>query len=147
MEILNIVMRVVHIGSAIALLGGTLFTLAALAPAVRLADEGLRESLTQTARKRFYRIAHPSILLLLLSGAYNWWRSMDVYRQADPMLHMLLGIKVLLAMVIFAVLFAQAFGVLRGGAGRWTAVNLTLGAAIVVLAGVVRHLRLEAMGM
>ena len=144
MEVLNVVMRVVHIGSAIGLLGGTLFALVAFIPASSTLEEGPRESILGIVSRRFYRIAHPAILLLLISGGYNFAIQLDAYREAGPLAHGLLGIKILLALVIFGIVFAQTFGVLKGRPGRWMMVNITLGTLIIILAAVVRHVRLDA---
>ena len=144
MEVLNVVMRVVHIGSAIGLLGGTLFMLAALLPASGALDEEPRGSIRDLARRRFYRIAHPAILLLLISGGYNFAIQLDAYAEAGPITHGLLGIKIILALIIFAIVFAQTFGMLRERPGRWLAVNVSLGLLIIILAAIVRHVRLDA---
>lgn len=145
MDVLDVILRVAHIGSAIGLLGGALYALAALMPAMKTLDDDLRQKLTTAAQKRFYRIAHPAILLLLLSGFYQFVVNIGVYGEAHPALHGLLGTKILLALVIFGIIFAQTFGVLKGNPGRWLKINVTLGAIIVVLAAVVRHLHLAAL--
>jgi uncharacterized membrane protein len=135
-QALPIVIRVVHIGSAIALLGGAVFFLVVMLPAVKLLDEGLRSSILQLARKRFYRITHPAIVLLLVTGFYtylvtNW----PAYEKAPRQIHMLLGIKILLALAIMLILFAQTFGVLKGCPARWTKINIAMGIASLRLSG------------
>ena len=144
-EVLNIVMRVLHIVSAIALLGGAIFFLTTMLPAVRVLDEGLRGSVLQLTRKRFYRITHPALLLLLITGFYNYIRNMDIYRAAPKAVHGILGTKILLALIITVIIFAQSFGLLKGCPVRWTKVNVALGLVIVVLAAVARSMRLGAM--
>ena len=145
MEVLDVILRVAHIGSAIGLLGGALYALAAMLPAMKMLDEDLKQKMMTVAQKRFYRISHPAILLLLISGFYNFAINLGVYGDAHPALHGLLGTKILLALVIFFIVFAQTFGVLKGNPGRWLKINVTLGAIIVVLAAVVRHLHLAAL--
>lgn len=140
---LNIVMRIVHIGSAIALLGGAIFFLVVMLPAVRVLDEGLRGSILQVARKRFYRITHPALLLLIITGFYNFLTNMDVYRLAPKAIHGLIGTKILLALVITGIIFAQSFGLLKGCPSRWAKVNVTLGIVIIILAAIARSLRLS----
>ncbi len=144
MPILDITMRVLHILSAIALLGGTIFIVIALLPALRLVDEQFKSSLMEIVKKRFYRISHPAIVLLLITGIYSWMKNIDVYRlsskQNGPLLQGLLGTKVLLAAIVIVIIFAQTFKVLPGPPARWAKVNLALGLIIVILAGIVRSL-------
>lgn len=147
MDILTVIIRILHVGSAIALLGGTLYALAVLLPATRLVDEGLRGSLLQLAQRRFYRVAHPAIVLLILTGAYNFWINLDAYREVGPISHGLLGVKILLALAILGIIFAQTFRVLPGPPARWAALNLTMGTIIIIIAAIVRHLRLDAISI
>jgi uncharacterized membrane protein len=144
MEILNVIVRILHIGSAIALLGGTLFALAALLPAMKVLDEGFKQNLMSVAQKRFYRISHPAIVLLLLTGVYQWVSNSGVYEEAGPALHGVLGMKILLALAIFVIIFAQTFGVIRNP-GRWMKINLAMGTVVVILAAVLRHLHMAAL--
>lgn len=146
MDILNILLRVLHVGSAIALLGGTLFFIVVMLPSLKVLDEGLRGSVLQVARKRFYRIAHPALLALLVTGFYNFYQNLEAYRKASAAIHGLLGIKILLALAVTLIVFAQTFGVLKGCPKRWAVVNLAMGVAILILAAVVRSLRMGAAG-
>jgi uncharacterized membrane protein len=141
MTAVNIAVRVLHIGSAIALLGGTIFFLVVLIPTVRILDEGLRTSILQLARKRFYRISHPALLLLAATGLYTYLSNLHAYDNPKA-LHGLIGMKILLWVAITSIVFAQTFGVLRGCPIRWAKVNLTLGIAVIIIAAVVRTLRI-----
>lgn len=148
MDLLSLLMRIAHILGAIGLLGGTLFIVVALLPSLKLVDEQFKTSLMEIVKKRFYRIAHPAIMLLIISGTYNWVKNIDAYRLCTkmhgPMLQAMLGTKVLLAVAITVIVFAQTFKVLPGPASRWAKVNLTLGLIIVILAGIVRSLHSQA---
>jgi uncharacterized membrane protein len=143
----NLVMRIVHVLSAVFLIGGLGFVLIGLTPATRLLDESLRASLIDTARRKFYKISHSAIALLLITGAYNWWANADLYRAADnkALVQALLGTKALLGVIIAAMLFAKSFGVIKPGSQLDSKVVVILGVVIVIMAGVIRHLRLEAM--
>jgi uncharacterized membrane protein len=136
---LETAIRVLHIGSAIALLGGTLFFLVVMIPSLKVMDEGLRASILQVARKRFYRISHPALLLLLLTGLYRFITDLPTYPRS---VHPLIGTKILLAVSILFIVFGQTFGVIKGCPIKWARVNLTLGVLIVILAAIVRGLRL-----
>ncbi len=145
MEVFNVIVRILHIGSAIALLGGTVFFLVVLIPSLKLLDDGLRGSILQIARKRFYRISHPALVLLLLTGFYNFYLNLGIYGKAHKAVHALIGIKILLALAVVFIVFAQTFGVLKGCPIRWAKINLALGVTIVILAAIVRALRMAAM--
>jgi len=146
MEIISIISRFVHLGAMAALLGGTLYMVFAMRPAMKLVDDQLGESITQLAAKRFMRITHAAVALLILTGAWNWYVNVEVYREADKLIHMLLGIKILLAIAIFVIIFASATKVIKGNPARWAWINITLATIIIILAAIVRDLRLDAMG-
>ena len=150
MDIVDIIMRALHVGSAIVLAGGAAFMVLAMRPAMRLVDESFAQTLCRLVQQRFMRLAHAAIGLLAISGAWNWWRNVDVYgqvmehnRAAGIVLQGLLGIKVMLALAVFTIIFALSVGALKSPQ-RWAKVNLTLAALIVILAAVVRFLRLTA---
>ena len=143
-QAVSIAIRVLHIGSAIALLGGVVFFLVVMAPAVKVLDDGLRTSILQVARKRFYRISHPALMLLLLTGFYNYLTNLDLYEKAPKAIHGLIGTKILLALVITTIVFGQSFGLIKGCPIRWAKFNVTMGILIVILAAVARSMRLSA---
>lgn len=152
---LDIIMRIAHILGAIILLGGIFYGLFGLMPSLHILDDDFRKRLIEIARKRFNRLLHPAIGLLLISGVYNWWRNMPTYQALKEagektqymMVHMLLGLKVLAAITMLIILFAQDTGRLRDKPGQWLKVNLALGVTVVILAAGVRWLRLQAMGI
>lgn len=146
MEAVNVIARVLHVGSAIVALGGIAFMLGALCPALRTQDESVRAALQPLVKKRFMRMVHPAIALLILTGAYNWWLNIEAYRNASKAIHGMIGTKMLLAIVMFAIVFAQAFGVVKGGTHRWMTINLVLGIAVITLAAIVRAMRLAGTG-
>ncbi len=147
MDEFNLVMRIVHVLSAIFLVGGLAFVLIGMIPATRLLDESLRANLVDAARRKFYKVSHSAIALLLITGGYNWWANTDLYRAAEnrALLQALLGTKALLGVVIAAMLFAKSFGVIKPGSQTDSKVIVILGVVIVIMAAVIRHLRLEAM--
>lgn len=145
MDIVNIIVRVVHIGSVVALVGGTLFMVFAMKPSLKLVDEQLRQSLMTLARKRFMRITHTAISLLILSGAWTWYQNVEVYRNASKALQAVLGMKVLIALVIFAIIFGVAAGALKGCPARWAWINIALALVVIILAAVVRSMHMAAL--
>ncbi|MDX1564694.1 MAG: hypothetical protein R3236_04765 [Phycisphaeraceae bacterium] len=145
MNVFEIIMRLLHIGSAILLIGGMAFMLVSLLPALKPHEPPVRDSVTGVARKRFARIMHPAIAGLLISGAYQWMKNHDRYEAAGaPLIQALLGTKVLIALAAFVIAFASSAGVLRGCPSRWVKINLALTTVVIVLAVVIRQLRLGA---
>ena len=140
--LLDTLLRFLHVGSAIALLGGTLFFLAVMIPSVRVLDDGLRTGILQAARKRFYRITHPALTLLILTGFYNYVKSLPAYDQAPKYIHAILGAKILLALTVAAIVFAQSFGILKGCPIKYAKANLAMGILIILLAAAVRSIRM-----
>lgn len=145
MDILEFLMRLLHIGSAVALVGGWIYMLVVLSPAMRLVHEGLVETIQTMAAKRFIRISHPSMTFLLISGFHQFWINMEVYRKASKLVQPLIGLKMLLALAILFIIFAHAFKVLKGSPLKWAKINLALSILVVVLAVWVRQLKIEAM--
>lgn len=134
--------RILHVGTAIVLVGGTSFLFFVLQPAVAksLSDE-------EHARLRVHvvgvwkRFIHAGILLLLLSGGFNYFRVItEKSHKGDPLYHALLGTKILMALAIFFIASAlvgrsAAFEAMRKNSRKWLAVNLALAVAIVAISG------------
>ena len=147
-SILAAIVRVLHVGSAIALLGGALYAVTTQMLSLRVVDEGLRGSILEAARRRFYRTAHPALLILVATGFCTFMRDMkSVYKpmadELGPMVHGLLGVKILLALVILAIVFAQTFKVIKTNPIRWARINLALGTVIIIIAAIVRQMRVD----
>jgi uncharacterized membrane protein len=98
---LNILMRMIHILSAVTLAGGALTWKFALIPGTApLAPE--TKNKTGDAIARAWRpFVLTAILGLIVSGTYNLLRKSNL----PPAYHPLFGIKVLLALHVFAVLW------------------------------------------
>ena len=146
MQAVDIIARILHIGSAIALLGGTFFFLVVVIPSLKVLDDGLRGSILQVARKRFYRISHPALLLLVLTGFYQYAQNIDIYRKGNKAaINGLLGFKILLALTILTIVFGQTFGAIKACPIKMARFNLAMGILIVIIAAIVRSLRLQAL--
>ncbi len=149
MATLDVVMRIVHLLGAVLLAGGLAFAVLVLSPATRVLDDQFRRSLMQMVRRRFVPVIHAAAGALLLSGIYNWWRNVETYRlvkeqsvAAYGALQGLLGLKVLLAIVALVVLFMQGARREHDRPQRGWAITLAMTVVVIVLAAVVRHLRL-----
>lgn len=140
--ILIILSRVVHVGSAIVLVGGTFFVCFVLMPAAaaELADD-VHARLRAAIMGRWKKIVHAGIGLFLLSGGFNYYRViMGGAHKGDALYHALLGTKIILALVVFFIASALvgrsvAFEGMRKNARRWLLVNLVLAAVIVAMSG------------
>ncbi len=141
--IIQVLMRYLHIVSAIAAMGGMVFLAACLLPVVRLLDDGFSESWMKVIRKRFHRLLWVSIGGLAITGVYNWVMLAEVYKAMGSRGNMLIGIKVLLAVIMFVMVWVGSVGLLKPKVCQM--INLHLAAAVILIAAALRHFRLEHM--
>ncbi len=98
-EALNVLMRWVHLTSAVTLIGGMLYGWLAASPALSTLARDGAESAEATAAGRFRPLVIAAIASFLVSGIYNLLTGPShTFRY-----HLLLGIKLLLAAHVFAV--------------------------------------------
>ena len=142
-EWIALVSRWLHIFSAIALVGGTIFIRFALVPSLDAScRDGTDDPVAATVYRRWARIVMGAIAWLLITGIYNA-AIMAVRYDLGPLYNALLGIKMLLAVVIFALasLLAGRSAVarrLRTHERTWLNLNLLL---MVVLVGIAGYLK------
>ena len=141
----GLVSRWFHILAAIAAVGGTIFARFVVLPSLDTLPPGERDALHAKMRARWSKIVAISIGLLLLSGLYNIaMLEMHTtvgrdYRWYRP----LFGVKLLLALVIFALASllsgkTAAAQKLRQNARFWMNLNITLAVILVCISGVLR---------
>lgn len=142
MNIVDLISRWVHVGTAIVLLGGTTYIRFILLPAARELPTEAHEQLRELTRNRWKKFVHAGILLLLLTGFYNYFRAepADVFRKQY---HMLVGIKILIALGLFFIASAlvgrsAAFARMRQNPQRVLGLALLLGAIVVGISGYLR---------
>jgi uncharacterized membrane protein len=134
--------RVLHIATAIVLVGGTFFVRFVLLPAAtaNLPDDvhaKLRGAITATWKK----IVHLGIGLFIITGGFNYYRVIAAgIHKGDAIYHALLGTKIILALIVFFIASAMvgrsaAFEGMRRNPRRWLMVNLLLAGVIVALSG------------
>lgn len=140
--ILAVFMRYLHVVSAIVVVGGMSFILLCLTPATRLLDEQFRQSLLKLVHGRFLRIVWVSIAGLVISGVYNWMMLAGIYKKIGPKANALIGIKVLLAVILFAIVAARSLGLLTNHK-RVLMINIHLAAIVILLGSILRYYRLE----
>jgi uncharacterized membrane protein len=140
--ILYTVTRILHIGTAIVVVGGTFFVRYVLFPA---ANESLPDDvharLRMAVMNTWKKIVHAGIALFILTGAINYYRVIaERSHKGDALYHALLGTKIILALIIFFIASAlvgrsAAFDGLRRSAPKWMLVNLALAAVIIAISG------------
>jgi len=139
--ILQILMRYLHIVSAVMAVGGIAFLAFCLSPVMRLLDDGFSESWMKRVRERFHKVMWISIGGLIVSGIYNWVLSASIYKAMGAKGNALIGIKVLLAIIIFVMAWVGSLGVVKPKVVQM--VNIHLAAVVILLGAVLRYFRLE----
>ena len=140
--ILYTLTRILHIGTAIVVVGGTFFVRFVLFPAATqsLSDD-VHARLRTAVMNTWKKIVHAGIVLFILTGAVNYYRVIaERSHKGDALYHALLGTKIILALVIFFIASAlvgrsAAFDGLRRSAPKWMLVNLALAAVIIAISG------------
>lgn len=133
--------RLLHILSAIVLMGGATFTLFVLRPAAKELPEDVHEALRQRISRKWSMIIGIGILLLIVTGLYNYFINAmadGAPQKGNKAYHMVLGIKILLAFVVFFLASAlagrsQGLAWIRRDAGKWLTILVLLATIVVAL--------------
>ncbi|TWU05667.1 hypothetical protein Pla52nx_005266 [Stieleria varia] len=139
---IDIVSRVLHVLTAIMLLGGSIFTLLVLLPSAKTLSDESHQQLASAVGGRWKRLVHVGILLLLATGLYNYVRAVSLHK-GDSLYHALLGTKMLLALAVFFLASAlvgrsKKLQPIRDQRKRWITVVVLMGIAIVAISGFVK---------
>ncbi|MBI1903770.1 MAG: hypothetical protein HYS13_21920 [Planctomycetia bacterium] len=143
----NILLRWLHILSAVAAAGGTIFMRVALLPAVAVLPDEQRKELHEAVRRRWAMVVMAAILILLVSGLANFFTiNRGLPAELKMVYHVLFGVKFLLSLVVFFIASAlvgrsPALAAIRKNARVWLTVNLMLVVAVICIAGVMRVAR------
>lgn len=143
--VLYSILRFLHVGTAIVLVGGTFFVRFVLMPAAtQHLSEDDHNRLRAGVMSIWKRLVHAGIALLLVTGAINYYRVIvEAKHKGDGLYHALLGTKILLALAVFFIASAlvgrsTAFEAMRKNARKWLAINLLLAFIIVAISGFLR---------
>jgi uncharacterized membrane protein len=141
-ESIDIVSRIVHIATAIVLVGGSFFTAFVLLPSAKKLSEESHDLLAGEIKGRWKRYVHVGILLFLVSGFYNYFRAMGLHK-GDGLYHGLVGTKMLLAFAIFFIASALVgrsakLQSMRENRSFWLTTMLLMAAVIVAISGFVK---------
>ncbi len=142
MDVVSLIFRYVHIVSAVLAVGGTSFIALCLSPAMKLADESVRETIMQHVHRRFSVVLWASIAGLLISGIYNWVVLNDAYTEVGPLAQSLIGTKFLVALTLFGLVWARHIGLLKLALRTHLLIAVHLGAVVILLGSILRALRL-----
>ena len=142
MWIIDVLSRVIHVGTAITLVGGSVFVLFVLMPSAKQLSEEAHDQLATAVGARWKRFVHIGILLFLVSGFYNYIRAIPLHK-GDGLYHAMVGTKMLFALVVFflaAALVGRSgkLAAIRANRGKWLKVLVLLAATIVAISGFVK---------
>ena len=138
LDLIGIVFRWLHIGSAIVLLGGSICLKFVVGPALKDQSQELKEAV----RGRWKKFVHAAIAGLLLSGIINYVRAVPDHR-GDGLWHAMVDTKIILALGVFfivSVLAGRSKGTqkFRDNAAKWTTIAILLGVLIVAMSGIAK---------
>lgn len=141
-DFLALAFRWMHILAAATMIGGVVFMRLALLPSLETLAGDARGSLHEAIRGRWVKITMAAITFLLVSGVYNIVLNI---RSVPPTYHMLLTLKLLLALGIFFVASAltgrsEAFAKLRENRKFWLSVNLGMALVVILVSGAMRRI-------
>lgn len=142
MLIVEVLLRIVHIATVIALVGGSFFTLAVLLPAGKVLSSDAHDKLAAAVTSRWKWFVHLGIALLLISGFYNYFQAMPLHK-GDGLYHGLVGTKILLAFAVFFIAAALVgrsakLQSIRDNRRKWLTILIVLATVIVAISGFLR---------
>jgi uncharacterized membrane protein len=134
-DVLFVLMRWLHIASMATLIGGMIFGRMVMAQAVEGLSPESRASFWDRAAMLYRPLVFTAMAGLLISGTYNILTNLG----HTPLYHMLLGIKFLLVMHVFAVaiLIARPHNPRRARMMAGAAIS---GLAIIAISAYLRHI-------
>ena len=139
---IDVISRIVHVGTAITLVGGSVFMAFVLHPtSLTLSDEE-NEKLRAGVIGRWKKFVHIGVALFLISGFYNYMTMIPKHK-GDGFYHGLVGTKMILALGVFFIAEAlvgksRAFEGMRQNRGKWLKVIVMLAGVIVGISGFVK---------
>lgn len=142
MWIVDVVSRIVHVGTAITLVGGSMFMLWVLMPSAKELSDEAHQKLAAAISSRWKRFVHLGVALFLISGFYNFFRALPQHR-GDSLYHALIGTKIMLALGVFFIAAAlvgrsAALEPFRRNRGTWMKILVMLALLIVAISGFVK---------
>jgi uncharacterized membrane protein len=116
--VLPALMRWMHMLAAVSVAGSIFFFVLVLRPAAAKAlTPEQHAALREPLMRRWKMIIHPSIVLFLVSGFYNYIAVTSKLHEGQGLYHALFGVKFLLALAVFAL--AIVLTSTRKWSARW----------------------------
>ncbi len=135
----DLVLRWVHILAAVIAVGGVFFMRVVLMPAARSLPDEAPDTFRQKLLARWRPVIHSCMGLLLLSGLVRIFTVVPLHK-SQIAYHAALGIKVMLALIMFVIGAAlvgrnPAFDEMRKSSAKWLLLSLALAVVVVCLGG------------
>lgn len=139
---IDVLSRVLHVMTAITLVGGSVFMLFVLHPVISKLESESKSTIQSDVIGRWKRFIHFGVLVFLASGFYNYIRAIPLHR-GDGLYHALIGTKIILALVIFFVASALVgrspkLQFMRDNRAKWLKLIVLFSAVIVSFSGFVK---------
>jgi uncharacterized membrane protein len=141
----QVLFRILHVGTAIVLIGGSIFLRFVLMPAASSLPDPEHDALRERLRQRWKLFVHIGVALLLVTGFYNYLVVTQPLHKGSghALYHALIGTKMLLAFVLFFLASvmvgkAKAFERLRAGSRTTLLIMAILALIIVSISGYVK---------
>ena len=144
---LNVLMRWIHIGTTIVVLGGSIFMRFVLMPAAARLPDTEHDEFRGRVMGIWKKFVGIGILLFLVSGFYNYYGVISISQhKGDKLYHPLMGVKILLAFAVFFLASAltgrsQALEKIRQNSKNWLGVTILLATLVVAIAGFLKVTR------
>ena len=139
--ILDVISRIVHVLTAITLIGGSVFMAFVLGPAANALGDETHDKLREQVIPRWKKFVHGGIALFLISGLYNYMVMIPKHK-GDGLYHGLVGTKIILALGIFFIGSAlvgrsKTFEGMRAQRPKWLKILVLLAVIVVGISGFV----------
>ena len=137
--VLAVCMRWIHITSVVTLIGGFIYARFAMAPAIAALTETERNGVARRAANAFRPLMYTVLVTILGSGLYNYLTKPSY----PPHYHMVIGIKFLFVLHIFAVSILYSMpNADESKRNRWLSGMVYSGLAIFAISAYLRWMSL-----
>lgn len=137
---LDVLFRVVHVATAILVLGGSIFMRFVLMPAAAELPDAEHNALRERVMGRWKKLVMIGIGLFLISGFYNYLVVTMPKHKGQGLYHGLVGTKIILAFIVFFLASAltgraKAFEGIRNDSKKWLLITIVLALIVVAISG------------